>query len=47
MKKLRCKIGLHKWSKERKISSGFYSNVYDVEKHCILCGKRKNKVIPK
>ena len=39
-----CKIGFHKWTKPRHISHGFRSRVLDVEKTCVLCGKKKTWV---
>ncbi|MCB9359607.1 hypothetical protein H6503_06775 [Candidatus Woesearchaeota archaeon] len=42
-----CKIGLHKFSRARTISSGFRSRVLDVEKRCSRCGFVKRKTIPK
>ena len=36
--KFLCKLGIHKWSKERfHLISG--SNVKDYEKYCLRCGK--------
>ena len=35
-----CKIGIHKWSKER-VHFHFESHVKDYEKYCLRCGKVK------
>ncbi len=39
--KILCKIGLHRWSKPRKVSHGFASNVYDMKQRCERCNKTK------
>ena len=41
-----CKLGMHKWV-SRRISWGFTSRVYDVEKRCTKCDKLITTVIPK
>ena len=40
-----CRLGLHKW-KER-YTTDFSSNVVDVERRCVRCGKIEHKVVPK
>lgn len=37
-----CKFGLHKWKERYTIYAS--SNVVDVERECLRCGKKENYV---
>jgi len=41
-----CRIGLHSWSKWRRVSI-ISSNVVDLERKCRKCGQAERKTIPR
>jgi len=45
-KKLRCKLGFHKWGRWRGISLA-RSNIIDKEKKCKSCGEIRRKTTKK
>jgi len=41
-----CRMGLHKWSKWRRVSI-MSSNVVDMERRCLRCGQVERRTIPR
>ena len=44
VRKLLCKIGIHKWSRKTYIDYGPTSNVKNWKRYCKSCGKRQSWV---
>jgi hypothetical protein len=43
-KPILCRLGLHKWGKERFTDPSFQSNVLEYTKKCERCGEKKKWV---
>jgi hypothetical protein len=44
LRKILCKIGIHKWSRKTYIDYGPTSNVKTWRRYCKICGKRQSWV---